>query len=336
MASPACRIRRPFLDIAFPIWNDDAMIELPDLRAFTHVAELRSVTGSARALGAPKSSVSRSLSRLEAALGSALVERSTRQLRLTDAGRLFLPHARQILSDVDEAEAAVGRFTGAPRGTLRVSAPYAFIQGTLIPMLPAFLERYPEVETVFELSTNQTELAPGEADLVIWIGPLPQTAMIVRRLASIELWTCASPAYVAARGPPSCTAELAAHDIVGIAGPHVTWSFLDAAGRTLEVRLRTRTVLPDAGLIRDAIAGGAGIGQLPDFMAATAIARGELVRILPDTRPATSDAFVLYPSHRSLSAKVRVFIDALVVQVMTRRAEFSRSVPDPACASRGR
>ena len=302
------------------------MFELSDLRAFTHIAELRSVTRSATALGAPKSSISRSLSRLELALGSALVERSTRQLRLTDTGRLFLPHAQQILNDVDEAEAAVGRFTGAPRGTLRVSAPYAFIQAVLIPMLPAFLARYPEVETVFELSTNRTELAANEADLVIWTGPLPDTTMIARRLGSIELWTCASPGYIDARGSPPGMADLAAHDIVGLTGPHVTWSFRDAAGRIEEVRLRTRVVLPDVALIHPVVAGGAGIGQLPDYMAAGAIDRGELVRVMPDVRPATSDGFALYPSHRSLSAKVRVFIDALVVQATAGRAEFTKSI----------
>lgn len=99
------------------------MMDLFDIRVFTHIAELGSLAGSARALGAPKSSVSRSLMRLEAALGSVLVERSTRHQHLTDAGRLFLPHALRILDDVEEAEVALGQFAGAPRGTLRVGAP---------------------------------------------------------------------------------------------------------------------------------------------------------------------------------------------------------------------
>ena len=301
------------------------MMDLFDVRAFARIAELGSLSGSARALGAPKSSVSRSLARLEAALGSVLVERSTRRLRLTDAGRLFLPHALRILGDVEEAEAALGQFAWAPRGTLRVRAPYAFIRGALTPMLPAFLQRYPDVDVVLELDAGWSGLVTGEADLIIRIGPLPDTAMVARRLATIELWTCASPGYVAARGAPSCPADLAGHDIVGLCGPQASWSFHNAAGWTEEVRLRVRSVVPDPALIQGILTEGAGIGQLPDYMAADAIRKGELLRILTHAGAATSDAFVLYPSHRSLTAKVRVFIDALVVQVAARRAAFAKS-----------
>ena len=302
------------------------MFDLFDLRAFTRVSELGSVSGSARALGAPKSSVSRSLSRLETALGSVLVERSTRRLRLTDAGALFLPHALRILDDVAEAEAVLGQFAGVPRGTLRVSAPYAFIVGALTPMLPAFLQRYPEVDVVLETDMSWIGLTPGDADLLIRIGPLHDTAMVARRLATVELWTCASPGYVAARGSPSGVADLAAHDIVGLTGPSVSWSFRLAEGRVEDVTLQTRAVVPDPALIQGVLAAGAGIGQLPDYMAAEAIGKGDLVRVLAQVGPATSDAFVLYPSHRSLSAKVRVFIDALVTCVAERRTAFAGSL----------
>ncbi len=313
------------LDIAFPIWNVRMMLELTDVRVFARVAELRSISGSARALGAPKSSVSRSLSRLEAALGSVLVERSTRRLRLTDAGRLFLPHALRILNEVEEAEATLGRFAGTPYGTLRISAPYAFTLGAMIPMLPAFLARYPDVGVVFERDLNWTDVSAGHADLIIRVGSLPDTAMIARRLATVELWTCASPGYVAARGSPACEADLAAHDIVGLTGPTVSWSFR-AGGQMKEVKLPTRAVIPDPVLIQGVLAAGGGIGQLPDYMAAEAIRKGELLRVLPQVGPATSDAFALYPSHRSLPAKARVFLDALAADIAARRSAFARSV----------
>ena len=302
------------------------MLDLSDVRAFARIAELGSLSGSARALGAAKSSVSRSLLRLETALGSVLVERSTRRLRLTDAGRLFLPHALRILNDVEEAEAALGQLAGAPRGTLRVRAPYSFIMGALVPMLPAFLQRYPHVDVAFEPDTGWSELVAGEADLIFRIGPLPDTPMVARRLATVELWTCASPGYVAARGSPSQPADLAGHDIISLSGPQASWSFCDAWGTVEEVKLRVRSVVPDPALIQGVLTAGAGIGQLPDYMAADAIRKGELLRVLPQAGPATSDAFALYPSHRSLSAKVRVFIDAVVVQVTARRAAFARSV----------
>lgn len=303
------------------------MMDLFDVRVFARIAELGSLSGSARALGAPKSSVSRSLVRLETALGSTLVERSTRHLRLTDAGRLFLPHALRILDDVEEAEATLGQFAGAPRGTLRVRAPYAFMLGVLTPMLPAFLKRHPEVDVIFEPDAGGSDLVAGEADLIVRVGPLPDTTMIARRLATIELWTCASPSYVAARGSPSQPADLAGHDIVSLSGPQSSWSFRDAGGRMEEVKLRVRLVVPDPALIQGILAAGAGIGQLPDYMAADAIRRGDLLRVLSQAGAATSDAFALYPSHRSLSAKVRVFIDALVIQVAAGRSAFARSAP---------
>ena len=310
----------------FQFWNAGAVIDLSDLRAFARVAKLRSVSAAARALDAPKSSVSRALTRLEAAVGSTLVERSPHQLRLTDAGTLLLPHAERIMTEVEEAEAALGRFVGIPQGTLRVSAPYAFALGVVTRMLPEFLARYPEVDVVLERDTNWSEMSAGEADLFIRLGPLPETAMVGRRLATVELWTCASPSYLSARGSPATVASLATHDIVGLAGPEIKWSFRNSAGRTEETVLHTRAVLPDTALIQGALAQGAGIGQLPDYMAADSIARGDLMRVLPQFGPATLEAFALYPSHRGLAIKARVFIDALVAHVSARRTEFAKSV----------
>ena len=291
------------------------MVEIPELRAFARIAELRSISASARALGVPKSSVSRSLVRLEHGLGIALVERSTRNLRLTEAGRLFHAHALRILADVDEAEAAVGNLSGVPRGTLRINAPHAFLQGALAAMLPSFLMRHPEVNVVLEAESPRVALPATGADIMIRVGPLADSAMVARRLTTVELWTCASPAYLAARGVPSRVAELAAHDVVGLVERRMHWLFHDGDGRPEEVELHPRAVVPDAAVARVVLAGGAGIGQLPDFMVRDAIERGELTRVLSDMRPATADLYVLYPSHHGLAAKVRVFIDALVVRI---------------------
>ena len=297
------------------------MMELTDLRAFVRVAELNSISASGRAMGAPKSTISRALARLEATMGSALVERSTRRLRLTDAGHLLLPHARRIVSEVEEAEAALGRFVGTPQGTLRVSVPYAFALGAVTAMLPEFLARYPGVDVVLLQDANWTDVSAADADLMIRITPLPDTSMVARRLGTVELWTCASPGYLAARGAPKSVADLAEHEIVGLVGPEVTWSFRNAAGRMEGVVLHARVVVPDPALVQSALVCGAGIGQLPEYMAVAAINRGELARILADIGPAMTDAFALYPSHKGLSIKARVFLDALVAHVGARRRQ---------------
>ncbi len=305
------------------------MIEIPDLRAFVRIAELRSISGSARSLGAPKSTVSRSLVRLEEALGIALVKRSTRNLHLTDAGKLFHTHALRILADVDEAAAAVGNLSGVPRGTLRVNAPHAFLQGTLAAMLPSFLTCYPEVSVILEAEGPRSDPPAIEADIMIRIGPLADSAMVARRLITVELWTCASPSYLAAHGSPSCVADLATHDVVGLVEHRMHWSFHRPDGQPEEVELHPRAVVPDVAVTRVVLAGGAGIGQLPDFMARGAIERGELIRVLSDMRPATSDLYILYPSQRSLAAKARVFIDALVVRA-AQWPVFAGATHDPA------
>ncbi len=293
----------------------DPMLDLIDVRAFARIADLRSVSAAARTLKAPKSSVSRSLARLEAAVGAVLVERSTRHLRLTDAGALFHPHALRILNDVDEAETALGSFAGVPRGTLRVNAPYAFALALLAPMLPAFLARYPEVLVTLDVNNRQVDVLAEQADLVIRIGTLATSGLIARRLATMELWACASPAYLATRGTPASVDDLSGHDIVGRVEGRTRWTFRTPGAEPEEIDVNPRLSVPDPALTQVVLIGGAGIGRLPDFMARSAIARGELVRVLAEVEPGSVEVHALYPSHRSLSAKVRVFIDALVAHM---------------------
>ena len=314
----------------FQLWNGAAVIELADVRAFVRVAELHSISASARAMGAPKSSVSRALSRLEDAIGSTLVERSTRRLRLTDAGELLLPHALRIINEVEEAEAAVGQLVGTPQGTVRVSAPFAFALGALTVMLPDFLARYPAVDVVLLPDAGLADLSAGDADLIVRIAPLPDTSMVAHRLGTVELWTCASPSYLAAHGTPDSVSDLAEHNIIGLTGPEVTWSFRNAAGRMEDVVLHARVVLPDPALIQSALTRGLGIGQLPEYMADDAIRRGELSRILPEVGPAMSVAFALFPSRKGLPIKARVFLDALAAHVASRRRPSSLANPNTA------
>ena len=296
------------------------MLETADLLAFARIAELGSVSGAARSMGRPKSSVSRSLARLEAELGAGLVERSTRNVKLTDAGRLLHSHAERILGELDEAEAALGGFTGVPRGVLRVNAPYSFAMGAIAPMLPGFLQRYRELEVVLEMQ-GASDPPSSDADLIIRLGPLPDSSMIARRLATVELWTCANAAYLSGRGVPRTVKDLPAHDIVG-ATRKLQWSYRTHDGRVEGIELRARAVVPDAALTRLVLARGGGIGRLPDFMAGEAIAAGELQRVLEGFSPETIDAHAIFPPQRTLSAKVRVFLDLLVAQTESRRVPF--------------
>ena len=290
-------------------------VDFSDLRIFARIADLGSISGAARSFNMPKSSASRSLVRLEESVGTALIERSTRHLRLTDAGLLLQRHARRILDDVGEAENAVSGLIGSPRGTLRVSVPFTFAAGPLAPMLPQFLARYPDVRVVLTVDNRSIDLLIEEGDIAIRIGPLRDSEFIARRLATFALWLCASPQYLAERDTPKVVKDLASHTIIAHADRRSAWRFQSPDGSIEVIEITPGTVIPEPAVAKTMLIGGAGIGWLPDFHAADAIASGLLVRVLPNLDGDSVDAHALYASHRSLSAKVRVFIDALVAHL---------------------
>jgi DNA-binding transcriptional LysR family regulator len=288
------------------------MFDLTDLRAFCRITELGSISGAARALRMPKSSVSRALVRLEQAIGALLIERSTRHLRMTDAGLLLQRHARRILDDVREAENAIGGLVGQPRGDLRVSVPFTFATGPLARALPAFLATYPDVRVLLTIDNRVVDLLTEDYDVAIRIGPLPDSELIARRLTTLELWPCASPSYLSRHPPITKPADLTKHTIIGHRSTKEIWPFRSRGGAKRDVEIETKMVAPEPDVVRTLLLADTGIGILPDFHASTAIALGELVRVLPEYEHRSVDVHALYPSHRSLSAKVRVFIDALL------------------------
>ena len=291
------------------------MLDLIDLRAFARIADLGSVSGAARALRMPKSSVSRSLVRLEEAVGAVLVERSTRHLRMTDAGLLLQRHARRILDDVGEAENAVGGLVGLPRGDLRVSAPFTFAAGPLADMLPQFLARYPEVRVMLTIDNRVIDLLAEEYDVAIRIGPLVDSELIARRLTTLALLPYASPAYLDGHPAIKAPSDLAKHRIIGHRSAKEVWPFRAKSGAKREVEIEAQTVVPEPDVARTMLLAGAGIGILPEFRAVDAIASGTLIRVLPNYDHRSVEVHALYPSHRSLSAKVRVFIDAMAASL---------------------
>jgi DNA-binding transcriptional LysR family regulator len=288
------------------------MFDFNDLRAFARIADVGSVSGAARSLKMPKSSVSRSLVRLEEKLGTVLIERSTRHLRLTDTGLLFQRHARRILDDIGEAENAIGGLIGKPTGNLRMSVPFTFAAGPLAQMLPDFLKSYPDVRVILTVDNRNVDLLTEDIDIAIRIGPLPDSELIARRLATIELSPYASPAYLAQHKNIEVPEDLAEHVLIAHSDRTESWTFRDDSNKISEVVVARRTVIPEPEVLKSMLIAGVGIGLLPDFQVAQAIADGTLVRVLSHLNCGTVDAHVLYPSHRSLSAKVRVFIDALV------------------------
>jgi DNA-binding transcriptional LysR family regulator len=286
-------------------------MDLDDLQTFARIADAGTISAAARASGAPKSSLSRSLTRFEASLGAVLFERGSRSLRLTEAGRVLLPHARRILDDVADAGAALDGLHGEPRGTLRINAAMTFALAMVAPMIPAFLERYPDVRVVLDTENRIVDLAREEVDVAIRIGALPDSDLIARKLGDIALWPCASPAYLARNGVPQTPADLAGHTLLGWSDQPSEWQFVDRAGAIHRVAVPIGTLVPEPAVLQVLLEGGVGIGRLPDFLARASVAAGSLQRLLSDFKPETVQAHAVYAAHRTLSAKVRLFIDAL-------------------------
>ncbi len=169
-------------------------MQLSDLRAFVRITDLMSVSAAARALGLPKSGVSRALARLERDLGVVLMDRSTRHLRLTDAGTLFRPHALRILADVDEAGTALEGLGGVPAGTLRVSLPFTVATALVAPMLPGFMAAYPQVRVMLAVENRFVDMPAETADLLIRVGPLVDSDLIARGCWSRRHGSAPAPA----------------------------------------------------------------------------------------------------------------------------------------------
>lgn len=289
-------------------------MELSDLRAFARITDLMSVSAAARALGLPKSGVSRALARLERDVGAILVDRSTRHLRLTDAGTHFRPHALRILADVDEAEAALDGLDNVPAGSLRVSLPFTIATALVAPMLPAFMASYPQVRVVLAVENRFIDMPAEPADLMIRVGPLADSDLIARRLLTSETWLCASPEYLAARGMPVRAADLPDHSLIGYHN-RTTVYLDDALGDAGRIELAPVIAISDAAALLPVVLAGAGIAHLPDFLARSFVADGRLVKLRPTIGRDPTVIHAVYPSHRSLSAKVRVFIDALAASI---------------------
>lgn len=288
-----------------------SVLDLNDLRVFERVASLRSFSAAARELGLPKSTVSRSVARLEAALGAPLFRRTTREVALTSAGEGLERRCADILGRVEEAVDYVGSVAGEPRGTLSVATGIGFGVRMLAELLPEFLLRYPSVRVSLDLTTKPVEFLAGGVDVLIRMGPLEDSSLVAVRLGSISRHLCASPAYLARRGAPASVEELGAHDAVEMPsfdGRPRAWR-LSRGGETAEVEVRARVVVNDALTIHRLVLNGAGIGVVSGYLCAPDVAAGRLVKVLPEWTSPPVEVSALFPSRRELSPTVRAFVD---------------------------
>jgi DNA-binding transcriptional LysR family regulator len=285
-----------------------------DLLIFARVADLGSFSRAAARLGLPKSTVSRRIAGLEAAVGERLLARTTRRQTLTEFGLALLEHARQVAADVDAATALRDHRQAAPSGRLRVSLPSDVANLVLSDMLAAFMAMYPAIALELDLSPRQVDLLGEGFDAAIRMGTLLDDALLAaRRLTAFSNGLYAAPVYLAERGEPAMPQDLLQHDAVrllGGRGQPMAWVLTRADQQWEGVPPGRATANSPELLIRLARA-GAGIAAVPDFFAQPFLHRGELRRVLPGWRLPSHTAWVVFPGRKLMPAKTRVFIEML-------------------------
>lgn len=289
---------------------------LAAMQTFVRVVEQASFSRAAGLLGVQTSAVSRAIAALEADLGVDLFNRTTRSLHLTEPGATFYQHARGVLRDIDEARNAVSALQDRPQGLLRLALPDAFARLHIMPYMPEFLARYPDLRLDLSMSDVRVDLVAIGADAAVRIGPMVDSALIARKLAPHRRIACASPAYLAACPPLRRPDDLLQHDcLIYSLQPSHNWFFVDAAANETAVPVRGRLRADDSEPLRAGALSGLGIVLLPSWLIGDDLRAGTLVRVLPDwqamiaTRP--SGIFGLYPPHRAVPRKVRAFLDFL-------------------------
>lgn len=294
-------------------------IDLNEIALFVHVAKLGSLTAASRAMGLPKSTVSRKLSQLEERLGARLVQRTPRHFSLTERGKIFFEHCSGILEMLANAETAITDPEQAPRGLLRVSAGMDFGVAIVGPLIKDFLFLHPQMTIDLFLSDRTVDLVGEGFDVASRIGAVRGAALLTRRLGTTSGMLCASASYLAENGTPKSPEDLAQHScIVYNAPPHGSeWELVKGENR-ITVQGKARLAVNSLAMVRDAAIQGLGIARLPTFVCDGPIATRQLLRVLPQWAAIERPVFAVCAGKKHMTTKVRSFLDFLAQRMPSR------------------
>jgi DNA-binding transcriptional LysR family regulator len=284
-----------------------------EMKVFSAVVEAGSFTGASHVLDMSKAAVSRYVAELEERLGVRLLHRTTRKLSPTTEGEIFHARCRELLDNLDEAEAEITSRSGEASGLLKVNVPVTFGLMHLAPLWPALLARYPKLELDITLSDRVADLVEEGFDLAVRIGQLPASSLISRKLASTRMVLCASPDYLQRRGEPAHPDQLLQHDVISYSlfSSGENWSFTGPDGQvSVKVAPRVRTNSGDT--CRAAALQHQGVVLQPTFIVGADLAQGTLREIMPGYRSIELGVYAVYPTRKFVSPKVRLLIDFLV------------------------
>ena len=307
------------------------MSTLPDfegLAIFAKVVELRSFSGAAAELNLSKATVSKAVSRVEKRLGSRLLNRTSRRLALTDAGRQLADRAAHILAEGEAAEDAAVAQATVPRGLVRLAAPMSFGVLHIAPLLPEFLASYAEVSVDLHLSDAMVDLVGEGFDAAIRIAALPDSSLVARRLCEMPRYLVGSPSYLSKHGRPKHPLHLAQHRCIGYSYTTTpeTWRFVKD-GRSATVRPSGPLRVNNGDAMMPALIAGTGLGILPEFILREALATRRLERLLPNWSLSSGAAYWIAPPGGPRPKRVEVLSDFLVAKLTGHAKRERRAGP---------
>ncbi len=279
-------------------------------------ADLGSFTAAGVALGLTSQMVGKHVSALEARLNVTLLQRTTRRQSLTETGQRFYERCRAVLAEVAAADAVREEAGDPPRGRLRISAPVGFGAMRLAPIVTAFLESYPSVEVELTLTDRFVDVVEEGFDAVLRLGPIGETALVVRELTEQRQIACAAPSYLERCGTPQTPNDLDDHACLAFVNwsgrPYAEWRF-GRDGVIHPIRVRSRFQVNDGRVLVAAAVAGNGVILQPEVVVADELARGALVSVLDDYVPPSRTVYLLHPAREPRPAKLKAFVDHLLV-----------------------
>lgn len=294
------------------------MQDLNDLYYFARVVENGGFAAAGRALGVPKSKLSRRIALLEEGLGARLLNRSTRHFSVTELGRTFYEHCRAMLVEAEAAREAIEATRAEPSGTVRLSCPIALLHAHVGRMLAEFLAAHPRVKVQLEATNRWVSPVSEGMDLAIRVRPppLPDSELVLRVLSDRGQCLVASPTLLARQGSPAHPVDLAAWPSLSLGPPqeeHV-WTLFGPNGEEATLRHQPRYITSDMVALRAAACAGVGVVQLPRLMVGEDVEAGRLVHVLPEWAPRREIIHAVYPSRRCLLPAVRALVDHLAAR----------------------
>lgn len=297
------------------------MDRIDELRIFIRLAESQSFTRTADLLHMPRSTVSMALQDLEQRVGARLLQRTTRQVSLTEDGSAFYERALRLLADYEETETLFRQTAAKPGGRLRINVPGRLGRLIIAPALPEFFASYPDIEIDMGVTDRTVDLVQEGIDCVIRVGALADSTLVSRRIGDLVLLNCASPSYLARYGTPRRIADLDAHLAVNYASPASgrteEWEYVEA-GKAHQLKLRSRVTVNNAEAYIACCLAGLGLIQIPAYDVRAHLEAGELVEVMSDLRAAPMPIALLYPHRQHASRRLQVFLDWVTALLMKR------------------